>query len=423
MFALDVSDPDDFGNSKVLWEFTDKHDADMGNVVGKPQILKINTAAGSTTPNYQYFAVVASGVNNHLADGAASSTGEPALFFLQLSKGKTANWVLGTNYFKIKFPVKSTEDHLTTGIVGFSVRTGFVDQLTYLYAGDLQGNLWKLDFTATSASSWTLDALSSFKNSGTALPMFVAKDGEFTPKRQPITMEPALIFGPNRSIIVSFGTGKFMEVSDISGTYKAQSVYALLDDNGSTVDSVSTPEAAIAGRGRLKGATVTATAVSVDPFNWGRPTADNSTTSRAGWYFDFYKSATTTTPVNTGTGERQISGFGVLAGRIVFGSVIPAVTSCESGSGNLYTVDLRTGDGTASVSTVGILGEPFIMQLGSPSLTVSSSTGGRQETTRWQIILQGSAGVSAPPSLTTTGTVGRLSWREISNYQELRNTP
>lgn len=424
VFALDVSDPSAVtggtGNERILWEFTDKHDPDMGNVVGKPQILRINTAAGSATPNYEYFAVVASGVNNHQADGSASTSAEPALFFLKLGKAKSASWTLGDNYFKVKFPVKTNA--IASGLVGFSVRVGFSGELTYLYAGDLQGNLWKLDFTKTDAADWTLDRLSSYKVSGVAVPLFVAQDGAGTPSRQPITMEPALIFGPNRSIIVSFGTGKFLEVSDVSGPYKAQSVYAVLDNNSNLVDSGST-EAAIAGRGRLKGGTANGTTVSVEAFNWGRPATDDSTTSRAGWYFDFFGSATTTTPVNAGTGERQISGFGVLAGRLIFGSVIPATNSCGNGSGNLYVLDLLTGDGTSTVSQVGILGEPFLMQLGSPSLTKSDSVGQRKETTRWQIILQGSAGVAAPPSVTTTGTVGRLSWREISNYQNLRNTP
>jgi type IV pilus assembly protein PilY1 len=425
VFALDVSDPTAVtglpGNDKVLWEFTDKHDADLGNVVGKPQILKINTAAGTATPNYEYFAVVASGVNNHVADGWASSTAEPALFFLKLGKAKSASWSLGDNYFKVKFPVATNT--ITSGMIGFSVRVGFASELTYLYAGDLQGNVWKLDFTKTKAADWSLDNLSSFKQAGVALPLFVAKDGAGTPNRQPITMEPALIFGPNRSIVVSFGTGKFLEVSDISPPYKAQSVYAVLDNNGSTIDSAGSPESAIAGRGRLIGGTATASSIDVPAFNWGRPSADNDTASRAGWYFDFYQSATTAVPVVAGTGERQISGFGVLAGRLVFGTVIPALNSCDNGSGNMYVLNVLTGDGTVSLSPVGILGEPFLMQLGSPSLTKSDSVGQRKETTRWQIILQGSSGVSAPPSITTSGTVGRLSWREISNYQTLRNSP
>ena len=124
-----------------------------------------------------------------------------------------------------------------------------------------------------------------------------------------------------------------------------------------------------------------------------------------------------------GTGERQISNFAVLSGQLVFGSVVPALNSCDNGSGNLYMVDFLTGKGTGTPSSVGILGEPFVMQLGSPTLDKSDSAGQRREKTRWQIILQGSSGVAAPPSTVTYSLSGRLSWREISNYQELRNAP
>ena len=109
------------------------------------------------------------------------------------------------------------------------------------------------------------------------------------------------------------------------------------------------------------------------------------------------------------TGERSVSNFGVLAGRLIFGTVVPAVNSCDNGTGNLYIVNVRSGDGTSASSSVGILGEPFITQLGASSLTNSNTTGSRTETTRYQIILQGSSGLSAPPPVTTVGTVGRLS--------------
>ena len=108
----------------------------------------------------------------------------------------------------------------------------------------------------------------------------------------------------------------------------------------------------------------------------------------------------------------------VLAGRLIFGTVIPAVNSCDNGQGNLYIVDVMKGDATVQVSTVGILGEPFVAQVGASTLTGSDTTGRRRETTRYQIILQGSAGLAAPPGMgmDVVGYPGRLSWREISNY-------
>lgn len=423
VYALDVTDPTAFasstGNNKILWEFTDRHDVDMGNVIGRPQILKLNIAAGGSTPDYRYFAVVASGVNNHAADGNASTTGQPALFFLRLDKAKATAWQLGSNYFKVKFPVITSDSSLPSGLANFTVRLGNAGEVTYLYAGDLQGHLWKLDFQATSADSWSLDNLSFFTNGGSAVPMFIATDGATTPNRQPITMPPALTFGPNRGIIVSIGTGRYLAAADNVAPFKVQSMYSLFDNNSRTLDSASSPTAAISGRGRLQAGTVTSTSITVSNFAWGRPGADTDTASRSGWYFDFHNSATTNTL--TGTGERQISGLGVLAGRMIFGSVIPGVTSCDNGTGKLYVVDTLSGNGSATVSDVGILGEPFLTRVGFSTLYVSDPTGSRDEVTRYQIIKQGSGGIGTQASQTIRNTVGRLSWREISNYQDLRN--
>ena len=428
VFALDVTNPDPaatggFSAGSAMWEFTDKDDADLGNVVGRPQILKFNLSAPGTTPSYKYFAVVASGVNNYVDDGFFSSDGAPTIFLLDLSKGKSDAWVLGSNYYKIKLPVSVTT--IASGIVTFTVRTGFADEVTQLYAGDLQGNLWKLDFTKVGFSTWgsSTDAtvarnkLSFFNTGGStpsAIPMYVAMDAAGTPNRQPISMAPSLVFNTKGNIVVAFGTGKFLEVPDTAGTYKTQSVYAVLDTGNATADNATLTQA-ISGRGRLAAGSVSSGVVSVADFNWGRPLTDGDATARSGWYFDFPNSST--------SGERQISNFGLLGGQLVFGTVIPAINSCDSGSGKLYLVDALTGDGGSETSTVGMLGEPFLTQVGDSTKTTSDTTGKRQESARWQVILQGSSGIAAPTGLgrDIVSYFGRLSWREIFNYQELRN--
>lgn len=428
VFALDVTNPDPaatggFSASSAMWEFTDKNDVDMGNVIGRPQILKFNLSAPGTTPSYKYFAVVASGVNNYVDDGFYSTDGAPTIFLLDLNKGKSDAWALGSNYYKIKLPVSTTA--IASGIVTFTVRSGFADEVTQLYAGDLQGNLWKLDFTKVGFSDWgsstdptvARNKLSFFNTGGStpsAIPMYVAMDAATTPNRQPITMAPSLVFNTKGSIVVAFGTGKFLEVPDSAGTYTAQSVYAVLDTGNATADSAS-PTRAIAGRGRLAAGSVSSGVVSVADFNWGRPLTDGDATARSGWYFDF--------PSSASTGERQISNFGLLGGQLVFGTVIPALNSCDNGTGKLYLIDALTGDGGSETSSVGMLGEPFLTQVGDSSKTSSDTTGKRQETARWQVILQGSSGIAAPPSLgkDIVSYFGRLSWREIFNYQELRN--
>lgn len=415
VFALDVTNPSGFTAASVLWEFTDANDPALGNVVGRPQILKIRTSAHTaTTATYKWFAVFASGVNNYVADGQFSATGDPALFFLDLSKPAGTSWAEGSNYFKITFPQASTT--LATGMVGFSATGGHAGEVGQIYAGDLQGNLWKLDFMPNPAANATAVNVSArLAGAAAALsasnPLFVAKTTSTA--LQPISMEPSLLVGPNRSTIVAFGTGKFLETSDTNGSYATQSVYAILDNNA----------VAIPGRGRLNVVTQNTTtgALSANSFAWGVPSSDTDTSVRAGWYLDFANSAT--------TGERQISGMGLFGSRLIFGSVIPAQGGCDEGGGNLYIVTQTGGIGSSTTSTVGILGAPFVLQTGSAHVTGSDSTGLRKRTTTGQVILQGSSGLttfSDPSSggvMSHTDSVGRLSWRLINNFQEIKAAP
>src|SRR5471032_839590 len=88
VFALDVSDPQQFAaGSGALWEFTDRDDPDMGNVVGLPQIAQFRAGASGM----RYFAVVASGLDNDADDGEIAHAGRTragngALFLLALDK-------------------------------------------------------------------------------------------------------------------------------------------------------------------------------------------------------------------------------------------------------------------------------------------------------------------------------------------------
>ena len=320
VYALDVSDPAAFDASKVMWEFTDKDDASLGNVIGRPAILKFKDSATS----YRYYAIVAGGVNNYVDDGRFSTTGKPAIFILDLDKAPNAAWVLNSNYYKIELPIASTT--IASGVANFTTTSGLADETKLLFAGDLQGNLWKLDFTNKYPADWTLAKLSFYTDGSTPIPMYIAKDG--SANLQPITMAPYLAYGPNRTLIVAIGTGKYLETNDNAGPFKAQSVYALLDNNLATPDSGS-PLSAIAGRGRLQMATAsTDGTITNSAFTWGRPLSDGDTGMRSGWYFDM--------PSSASTGERQISSFTVFGDKVYSGTVIPPATSCELGSGRSY---------------------------------------------------------------------------------------
>lgn len=432
VFALDVTNPSAFSASKVMWEFTKQDDADMGFVVGRPQILKLRTSAPATTPaTYRWFAVVASGVNNYLpypdTAGTFSATGNPALFLLALDKPAGTAWTAsGTtpNYYKLTVPVDTTLNAgNATGLLNFAALNGSVGELAQIYMGDLHGKVWKLDFTQRGTSEWTFDLLSYYKTgvspSISAYPMYIAKTGAGAV--QPISMPPVVLSGSKvggvNTYYVGFGTGKYLEVSDKTSTL--QNSFYSLHDNGTS--SSPAGGAVIPSRGRLQAGMVNTTTrvITVAAFKWGRASSDTDTTQRSGWYFDYASS-----------GERTVSPISAIGDTLRFGSLIPATVaaagSCASGGGgNVYDIDADTGVGSYTSSTVGLFGESLIFNIASAdTFTVSNSTGRRTKTTRSLALDVGSSGVSPTGTLKEVTTVaGRLSWRQINNYQDLKNAP
>jgi type IV pilus assembly protein PilY1 len=147
VFALDVTAPESFGVDNVLWEFTDADDPQMGNVVTQPVLMKLKVPGESGSPaTYKWFVVVGSGYNNYKSDGHVTTTGAQALFFLSVDKAANAAWQAGTNYFKVELPVANGA--IANGLSNPGFLTGPGGEATLLYAGDLQGNIWKFDLTA-----------------------------------------------------------------------------------------------------------------------------------------------------------------------------------------------------------------------------------------------------------------------------------
>ncbi len=210
VYALDVTDPENFTKDNVLWEFTDEDDADLGNVFSDVQIRKM--------ANGKWAAIFTSGYNNTTADGFVSTSGDQFVYVLYIEDG--LNGWSASDYRKIKV---AGADGLSTPAVTDIDGDYLAD---FIYVGDLNGNMWKIDVTSSNPSNWAV----AFGGQ----PLFVAKTASGT--RQPITTQPAVMRHPlsiSQGVLVLFGTGKYLEVADdtVTGT-DVQSIYAIWDRDG-----------------------------------------------------------------------------------------------------------------------------------------------------------------------------------------------
>jgi type IV pilus assembly protein PilY1 len=395
VFALDVTNPSNFsGGSGAIFEFTDADDPDMGNAVSAPAIAKFRTKINKDgVAEYKYFVVVASGLNNYKDDGVGRSNPKAigALFLLSLDKAAGTKWKEDTNYYKFSTP--NTDDTLQNGLSAPALVVGADGVVRYVYAGDLQGNLWRLDFTGT--KPWS-------KAPPEAALLFTAKDKKAG--RQPITTQPKVVFAPGGGYVVLFGTGKFLENADAApGHFNAQSFYAIRDTANS--------EYKVSGRSEL----VERVLVKQDNSTSLRITGDAfSYDSSKGWYFDFLDSAT--------TGERSVTNGLVANGRLFFNTLIPGADPCARGGGRTYILDTLTGLPTSGVitgylSTVGMLSSPVVFGI-SADVGDRNAIGRRKVTKKSSVFNFGTDGAAPAESSDIIVPAGRFSWREILNWQE-----
>lgn len=400
VFALDISDPGAFSaGAGILWEFTDVDDSDMGNVIGAPQIARFRTGGSAGVPQYGDFVVVASGLNNYVDDGAGRYNGDAAgvLFLLSLDKPTGASWRAGVNYYKIRLPAAAAAAQ--NGLAQPALIPGLDGAIRRAYLGDLQGSLWRLDFN--SGETWSV--------TGNERPVFTARSAK--DERQPITTRPLVAFGPGGGYLVMFGTGKFVEPADAApGMFQTQTFYAIHDTGGTITgrSSLVKREARAEANGAYR--------IVGDALAYG-------STGKKGWYLDFPDSAV--------SGERAVTNALLRDGTIYFNSLIPGSDPCAPGGGASYEINALTGfppDGgvTRYVSRVGLLGAPVVLELGA-TVGQRNAIGERVVRRRHHVVNVGTGGDRGMLSPAEGGygesmlRAGRFSWREILNWQELRD--
>ena len=219
IFALDVTNPttstftEANAASLVIGEWTSASIAcanvascgsSLGNTYGTPQIRRLHDGK---------WAVI-------FGNGFGSTSGDAGIFVMTIDPTTHAQTIyyLSThtagsgNGIAFASPVDLDGDHITD----------------YVYAGDLQGNLWRFDLTSSSETNWALTPGPLFK----------------TPAGQPITTgivaaSGAPSSGMQQYLMLLFGTGQktpFTNTNPASYATGTQALYGVWDWNLSVSD-------------------------------------------------------------------------------------------------------------------------------------------------------------------------------------------
>jgi type IV pilus assembly protein PilY1 len=360
-YAIDVTDPSAMTSEtavagKVLWEFTDTY---LGYTYGDPVAVK--------TRKYGWVLVFGSGYNN--------IDGQGYFYFVNPRTGALLE--------KVGTGVGSTASDAGLAHVQPFVLDRTDNTADSVYAGDLLGNLWRLDVTGTTGAYPSPVRLAVLTDgNGTALP---------------ITSRPLPVVQPvTNTRWITVGTGQLLSSGDITNAQN-QAFFAIMDGTGLAFGSATSLPTGMSYpivNSNLQRLTDITTAVTLN------------TATEIGWWFDLGTSAS--------RGWRVITEPTSFYGTVSFAAMLPNGDACNpSGSSRVYVIDLGSGQSQV-VSGSTVLGystavSGSVTDLRFYSVNDSSGNGTRR------LIVCSDTGVCASPELTPTATPGlrRLNWREL----------
>ena len=280
VYALNITTPE---NPELLWELGADDHPELGHVFGEPIVTRLG---GDTSPGSgQWVAIFGNGYN--------SDSDNAYLFVVDLKTGAPVG----------NSPIQLGGDSDVNGLAGPAVFLEPVQRLSAarVYAGDLLGNMWRVDFSA----------------GGAATPAF-GGDPLINVGR-PITAAPSLAANPSGGLMVYFGTGKLIEPSDrLAGASDYEQFYAVRDQE----DEVEESDLGVA-------------TISV---NNGNRVISAASGASNGFRIEL--------GLNSPSGERVLSRPEVIFGRLVFTSYEPVEDPCTPGGiPRIYLLNALSGGG------------------------------------------------------------------------------
>ncbi len=340
-FALDITNPT---APVLLWEFSTTtgigkvKDADLGYTYGEPVVTRKNDGT--------WVVLVTSGYDNGTDSSVLTGTTTPATFVANSPTGSGHGYLYvldaGTGTILSKIDTGVGTASAPSGlakIAGYNVESGG-NRASYVYGGDLLGNLWRFDINDTTTTAVV--------GTGSAFKFATLFDNAVPAVAQPVMTTPILgtISGKR---VVFIGTGKYLETSDLTTTQQ-QTEYAILDDNATatlvnprnTATSnmvqqflINNPDGSAT---RLSAASAGATVTGANAINWG---------VNRGWFVDFPASR-----------ERVNIDAKLVEGTLLVPTIVPSATDCApGGSGWLNFFNYTTG--AAVLPSPGIAGVKY----------------------------------------------------------------
>lgn len=390
VFALDVSDPQSIDKDSLLWEFAtaagDEHK--LGVAMSAPIVVRL-------AAENRWVAIFGNGYN---------SGDNVKLFIVDLASGELLKAI-------------------DTGVSGIGnglaspVPTDIdADRITdFVYAGDLQGNLWKFDLRGKSVGKWDV----AIKQGVSPRPLFKAVDDAGRP--QPITSRPTVGIHQDGGYYVYFGTGKYFENGDVKlgSSPQLQDFYGIRDLDSTVVSraDLQVQDIIFEQRGTTGDGSKSPFSVRVvsNEGNGAAPTY--------GWRLPLQP------PDNSVEGERSVSRPILRNGRIIFTTLIPNDNNCGYGGRSwLMEVDAQTGGRFPSpvldTNADGLIDELDGVWVNGEFLPISGKgsdeiiktpgiVGAGEIEYKYTSGSSGNIGITAEKGTGDGETLGRQSWRQL----------
>jgi type IV pilus assembly protein PilY1 len=311
VYALDVTNPaaittESVLATKVLWDFTDP---DMGLGFSTPAIT-------GTADGWQVF----------VGNGYNSRNQKPFLYVINPQTGATTIKI--DLCAAVPTACNLSASNGLSSVIAVNSSGQLTQNSNLVYAGDLQGNLWRVNISSSNPSLWTVSV------------MFQARDaGGHT---QPISTSPAASLNPRYPAVlgtmVFFVTGELLGTPDLATT-QVQTIYGIFDPATGYSSPLQRTSAALEaetlsyGYSNSNAFVLSGTALTIP--------------AQEGWYLDLNLPACSTcTPAQLAhTGERGVTDPRIEGGgALVLTTYQPNSNVCTVGGYSyLYVLDYAGG--------------------------------------------------------------------------------